>query len=77
MKVRKGYKEILAALAEVSSERAIFDVLLRRLFNKLDVVLSSIPQSYLRSNDSNFDNHVSTRHHRNNLSRPTEKVVEI
>jgi len=42
MKVRKGYKEILAALAQVSSERAIFDVLLRRLFNKLDIVLSSI-----------------------------------
>jgi DNA repair/transcription protein MET18/MMS19 len=45
MKVRKGYKEILAAFAQVSTERAIFEVLLRRLFSKLDIVLSSIPSS--------------------------------
>jgi DNA repair/transcription protein MET18/MMS19 len=43
MKVRKGYKEILAAFAQVSTERAIFEVLLRRLFSKLDIVLSSTP----------------------------------
>jgi DNA repair/transcription protein MET18/MMS19 len=41
IKVRKGYKEILAALAQVSTERAIFEALLRRLFSKLDIVLSS------------------------------------
>ena len=39
---RKGYKTILAALAQISSEREIFQVLLRRLFSKLDIVLSSI-----------------------------------
>jgi DNA repair/transcription protein MET18/MMS19 len=38
---RKGYKEILASLAQISSERVIFEVLLRRLFSKLEVVLSS------------------------------------
>jgi DNA repair/transcription protein MET18/MMS19 len=40
---RKGYKEILASLAQISSERVIFEVLLRRLFSKLEVVLSGIP----------------------------------
>lgn len=39
---KKGYKTILAALAQISSERPIFEVLLRRLFSKLDIVLSSI-----------------------------------
>jgi len=38
---RKGYKTILAGLAQISSERVIFEVLLRRLFSKLDIVLSS------------------------------------
>ena len=38
---RKSYKSILAALAQISSERVVFEVLLRRLFSKLDVVMSS------------------------------------
>jgi DNA repair/transcription protein MET18/MMS19 len=40
LRQRKGYKAILAALAQISSERVIFEVLLRRLFSKLDVVMS-------------------------------------
>ena len=43
LRQRKGYKAILAALAQISSERVIFEVLLRRLFSKLDIVLSSMP----------------------------------
>ena len=39
---RKPYKAVLAALAQISSERVIFEVLLRRLFSKLDIILSSI-----------------------------------
>jgi DNA repair/transcription protein MET18/MMS19 len=42
MRQRKGYKEILAAFVHISSEREIFQVLLRRLFSKLDIVLSSM-----------------------------------
>lgn len=42
MRPRKGYKMILAALAQISSEQEIFQVLLRRLFSKLDIVLSSM-----------------------------------
>jgi DNA repair/transcription protein MET18/MMS19 len=38
---------MLAALAQISSERPIFEVLLRRLFSKLDIVLSCIFSSFL------------------------------
>jgi DNA repair/transcription protein MET18/MMS19 len=37
---KKGYKTILSALSQISSERVIFEVLLRRLFSKLDILLS-------------------------------------
>lgn len=42
LRKRKSYKTILSALAQISSDRVIFEVLLRRLFNKIDVVMSSI-----------------------------------
>jgi DNA repair/transcription protein MET18/MMS19 len=38
---RKSYKSILSALAQISCQREIFQVLLRRLFSKLDIVLSN------------------------------------
>jgi DNA repair/transcription protein MET18/MMS19 len=38
---RKGYKTMLSAFSQISSERVIFEVLLRRLFSKLDILLSS------------------------------------
>ena len=41
LRLRKSYKTILSALAQISSERVVFEVLLRRLFSKLDVVTSS------------------------------------
>ena len=40
LRQKKGYKTILAALSQISSERVIFEVLLRRLFSKLDIALS-------------------------------------
>ena len=47
MRQRKGYKTILAAFAQISSEREIFQVLLRRLFSKLDIVLSSMSSWFI------------------------------
>ena len=41
LRQRRSYKAILAALAQISTERVVFEVLLRRLFSKLDVVMSS------------------------------------
>ena len=37
----KPYVVTLEALAQLSTQRAIFEVLLTRLFNKLDIVLQS------------------------------------
>ena len=42
LRKKKSYKTILSALAQISSDRVIFEVLLRRLFSKIDVVMSSI-----------------------------------
>lgn len=38
---RPSYIGTLEALAKLSTQRAIFEVLLTRLFNKLDIVLQS------------------------------------
>src|SRR5271155_599805 len=47
---RKSYQAVLEALAQISSERVIFEVLLRRLFSKLDIILSSIFPLHLKPN---------------------------
>jgi RNAPII transcription regulator C-terminal len=41
LRKKKSYKAILAALSQISADRVVFEVLLRRLFNKIDVVMSS------------------------------------
>jgi DNA repair/transcription protein MET18/MMS19 len=41
LRKKKSYKAILSALSQISSDRVVFEVLLRRLFSKIDVVMSS------------------------------------
>lgn len=74
MKKRKGYKTILAAFAQISSEREIFQVLLRRLFSKLDIVLSSM-FSYFIADRRYFVYYVSACYSWNGISCNTEKVT--
>lgn len=72
---RKSYKAILAALAQFSSERAIFEVLLRRLFSKLDVVLSSNLLHFVTHSSYYFLDQLSSRYHCNYLPCYPEKIT--
>jgi DNA repair/transcription protein MET18/MMS19 len=72
---RKSYKAVLAALAQFSSERAIFEVLLRRLFSKLEVVLSSNFVQFVAYSSHYFLDQLSSCYHCNHLPCHPEKIT--
>lgn len=72
---RKSYKAVLAALAQFSSERAIFEVLLRRLFSKLEVVLSSNLVQFVAYSSHYILNQLSSRYHCNHLPCHPEQIT--
>jgi len=77
LRPRKGFKTILAGLAQISSERVIFEVLLRRLFSKLEIVLSSICIIHDATNRRHHDVYdLSPRHSRDYIPCHTEEVVD-
>lgn len=75
----KPYSTTLEALAKLSSERPVFEVLLTRLLNKLDVVLHGILNILIVTNFSNvnrqFWSRISSSHSVNTLVCPPRQTA--